>query len=110
MIRLRYPNGIAVEYLTAKQLTYAEHAWLLTNEVGKTVVVIQHQAGVVVEFVGTWNLQLQPAPDGDLEKMLDQLIKHARELTNWSHMEKLKELKHVLDGFDARSKTWKPEG
>lgn len=68
MLRVRYPNGLTIQYNTANCLTPDVHGWnLYTGKGGDWVASIQPSAGAIVEAVEACRVY-QAADDPSGEK------------------------------------------
>lgn len=57
MLRVRFPNGMTVEYNSANHLEYGPISWhLYEKQSGRFVAAIQPSAGVIVESVPACNV------------------------------------------------------
>ena len=107
MITVRFPSGVSILYMEANYVHIADGVWrLMTKENGKVVVAVSPASGCVVEMA-------RPAKiENPLDKLTNDhallfVLEHLRDFDGWSQGRKLRELKAILNDFDARTLRWR---
>ena len=105
MLTVRFPNGHVVTYNNATYLTHSADVWhLYADRDQKTwIASIQGSAGVIVGCVAPCKVEHPRTTPID---MMNYLLDHGREF-NWRELEKLAEVKAMLDQFNRQRRTWR---
>ena len=115
-LTVRLPSGRTVTYRTANYVEYGDRGWLLwtskedkeEDKAGSFVALIQPSAGAIVEYVPSWQVDVNAA---GIEESLDGVLALVRERICPSNEFRsgLVELKRLLRDFDARTRSWREE-
>lgn len=109
MIRVRFPNGQMVQYNNANYLVWGTRDYpfhrMYADKDQKNI-----QAAVPVDCIIEWVNPCKienPLVGKTAESALDMMIESVRTLKGWGFADRLKTLKKIMSGYDAKRSRWK---